>query len=143
LRFYDRFWTADEIRNAGEMVRTLHAEPTLFQVSARNAETARHAGPLSVKMTRRGETQYRFGARNVVVQPGQLLLVPASAEYSTHVDSQGADILTFYLPARMIADVLTALTAAEGSLLDQTRLYVWRAGRWQLAASHASRQRPT
>jgi hypothetical protein len=57
LRLYDRFWTADEIRSAGEMVRTLHAEPTLFQVSARNAETVRHAGPLSLKMTRRGETR--------------------------------------------------------------------------------------
>jgi AraC-like DNA-binding protein len=118
-RLYDRFWTPDEIRNDGDMLRGLHREPTLFRVAARPAaETAPHAGPLSLKMVTRGESLYRFGRSALAVQPGQVLVVPPTARYSTGAAQAGADIVTFYFPSAWVADAVSALASTAGALLD-------------------------
>ena len=118
VRLYDRFWTPDEIRSGGEMLRGLHRDPTLFRVSSRSSETAPHAGPLSLKMVRRGESVYRFGKAAFAVRPGAVLVVPPASRYSTHVADAGAEIVSFYFPDAWVADAVAALTLAGSAMLD-------------------------
>jgi len=118
LQIYDRYWTDAEIASGSTMIRSLHSEPTLFRLSAQRVDIAAHAGPISLKSTGRGESSYRFGRRSVSVSPGQILLVPPSASYTTHVGDAGAEITTLYFPKRLVADAHAVLASPADRLLD-------------------------
>jgi AraC family transcriptional regulator len=118
VRLYDRFWTPDEIRGDSDMLRGLYRDPTLFRVSARNVETPLHGGPLSLKMVTQGESLYRFERTALPVRPGQVLIVPSSARYSTEVAEAGAEIVTFYFPSAWVTDAASVLTWPAAALLD-------------------------
>jgi AraC-like DNA-binding protein len=100
------------------LVATLHHEPSLFRFRATATEASAHGGPLSLKTVFDGQTAYRFGNREHLVNPSRVLVVPPRLRYSTQVGEEGADIATFYFPAPLVADVLSAWILRDDHLLD-------------------------
>jgi AraC-like DNA-binding protein len=115
---YDRFWSDCEMRAASPLVESLHHEPSLFRFRATATESSAHGGPLSLKTVFDGQVAYRFGNREYRVNPSRVLIVPPRSRYATHVGDKGADIATFYFPAHLVAQALSALTVRDDQLLD-------------------------
>jgi AraC-like DNA-binding protein len=118
VRLYERLWTAAEIKADRDMIHSLNTQATLFRVSARASEQVLHTGPLSIKTVRWGKTVYRFGNQSITVHPGQMLLVPDAARYTTHIGLDGAQVVTLYFPRRLVADAVAAISLPAERLLD-------------------------
>jgi len=84
-------------------------------------EAIAHAGPLSLKTVRRGRTVYGFGHRQIAIGPGQMLLAPSSARYTTKVGEEGANLVSLYFPEHLVADAVAALALPSGRVLDGAR----------------------
>jgi AraC-like DNA-binding protein len=121
LIVYKDFWNAREMRPGSPLVTALHREPSLFRFRAAPIEAPVHAGPLSLKSVRAGQTAYIFGSREFQVNPGQVLVVPPQLRYSTRVE-RGADIASFYFPASLATEALNVLLQPVDRLLDGSTL---------------------
>ena len=106
------------MRSGSPLVASLHHEPALFRFRAMATESSAHGGPLSLKTVFDGQTAYCFGNRELLVNPSRVLVVPPRLRYATQVGGEGADIATFYFPAALVADALSAWTLRDDHLLD-------------------------
>lgn len=118
LTVYERLWTEAELRGHGGLAARLHGEATLFRVLARGAGQSEHGGPLSLKTVRSGKSVYRVGRREYTVVPGRMLLMPPGERYTTRVGACGAEILTFYFPGALYAQMLAASVLPLDRLLE-------------------------
>lgn len=81
---------------------------TLFSFVTRDMKVAPHRGPLSLKTVFSGGERYRIGRRDIVLRPGQVLLVNAEERYASAIESE-TESLSLFIPG---SDATAALCDA-------------------------------
>jgi AraC-like DNA-binding protein len=100
------------------LFRQLADRILLFAFETNGMQVESHRGQLSLKMVVRGEEQYHVAGRTVALAPGRVLLLNAGEQYASSIDHRGTRSVSFFVPARDVADALAAMTMTDGALLD-------------------------
>lgn len=88
----------------------------IFNTTAQAGGCDAHVGCLSIKTIQEGEEWYGIGSRNLVVRPGQFLILNDNQTYSCRVNE--ARVFSIFFKREFAADVFQDCKASEESLLD-------------------------
>jgi AraC family transcriptional regulator len=115
-------WAAPRRVLSAALVRedfgSLAAEILLFAFTTDAMTVGEHAGNFSVKFVTRGAERYRIGRRDVLLEPGHVLIANAGEDYSSAIDRRGTRAISCFLPAAAVSSALAFLTRRPEALLD-------------------------